>query len=512
MLDRSDLIAWTAALDALDPPPRDVFGELGYTPTAKQRQFHDATEDVILFGGSLGGGKSIAAMAEAIRACVLHPGIRVGVFRRTYGELRDALLPPLAKLGFGRTVGGTWNGSEFELRFANGSMAGLRYCENLADATRRQGAEYQLIVFDELNLLNPDAVAFLESRLRSGRADLPVLGIRATANPGGPSHGHVRARFIDATGYGERVAVDDGGRTVRFIPSSMHDNPHLDDGYSQRLNVLPDSMRRAMRDGDWSVFQGQMFTELSRSRHVVDPITLPASWKRYNGIDWGFSKPWCVLWGAVDEDGRVWIYRELYRTLVKESDQARGILDAETADERVTARFADDAMWDTRGEAKAIADMYAENGVYLTKAGKGQGSRVQGWQRIHQYLAEAPACPHHRALGQDTCPMLHLFPTVENLFRELTDLPYATKGNVEDADTDASDHAADALRYLLRNLGTGPDYLLDVPAAPAVLNPEGALPKGQRFGQFARPVDDGDPWRLDDGPERDWTPGAIRQL
>ena len=152
-LAAADRAAWLAALAALDPPPRDVFAEIGYTPTEKQRLFHDATEDVVLFGGSLGGGKSISAMAEAIRACVLYPGIRVGVFRRTYGELRDALLPPLMKLGFGSAVGGHWNGTDFELRFANGSLIGLRYVENLVDATRRQGAEYQLLVFDELNLL-----------------------------------------------------------------------------------------------------------------------------------------------------------------------------------------------------------------------------------------------------------------------------------------------------------------------------------------------------------------------
>ena len=251
----------------------------------------------------------------------------------------------------------------------------------------------------------------------------------------------MRTKFIEGTNYGQNIVIDEGGRTVRFIPSSMSDNPHLDAAYNQRLMVLPPDMRRAMRDGDWTVFSGQMFTELSRARHIVDPFELPVSWMRVNGIDWGYTKPWAVLWGAVDEDGRVWIYRELYDTLVRESDQAARIVAAEAADENVSQRFADDAMWDTRGEAKAIADVYADNGVYLSRAGKGPGSRVQGWQRIHQYLADGPACPHHRALGWVTCPMLHLFPQARHLFRELTDLPYATRGNVEDADTDASDHA-----------------------------------------------------------------------
>lgn len=505
-MDRADHIAWAAALAALDPPPRDVFAEIGYTPTVKQSLFHAAKEFDVLFGGSLGGGKSRAIMAEAIRDCALHPGIRIGAFRRSYGELKESLVPELAAMDFGAAVGGHWNGTEFELRFRNGSLLMLRYAENIVDATRRQGGQYQKLLFDERTLTPPDVVDYLQSRLRSGRADIPVLGVRSTANPGGPGHGAVRTRYIDATNFGETVVVEEEtGNTIRFIPSSMVDNPHLDDTYRKRLRALPPAMRKAMLDGDWGVFAGQMFTELSHDRHVIAPFELPASWKRYNGIDWGFRAPFAVLWGAVDEDGRVYIYRELYATQVGESEQARQILAAEQPGEHVIARYADDALWADRGEAKQIAAIYADNNVHLTKAGKGAGSRVTGWQRIHSYLAEAPPCAHHRALGWDTCPMLHMFPQVENLYRELRDLPYSTKGNPEDADSGAVDHAADSLRYLLANLGTEPEFLIvdDLPA-PA---PDLPTPFAGQFA-LARPDDTPDHWYDpgdDPGPPRGGT-------
>jgi hypothetical protein len=60
----------------------------------------------------------------------------------------------------------------------------------------------------------------------------------------------------------------------------------------------------------------------------------------------------------------------------------------------VLQRYADDAMWIGRGEAKPISNVYRANGVHLTPAGKSV-SRVNGWQRIHAYLADGPACPHH---------------------------------------------------------------------------------------------------------------------
>lgn len=443
----------------------DVFSALEYQPEPKQRLFHDATEFDVLYGGAAGGGKSVAIVAEGIRAAIRYPGLRILLVRRTYDELAESIWPVLRKFGYAETVGGIWNGTEKELRFVNGSLFRFRYMDNAVDASRRQGGQYQLLLVDEATLMPPGVVEILKfERLRSGEG-LPVLGVRATCNPGGPSHGAVKARYIEPTNYGAHPATDEQGMTIRFIQAKASDNPHLDAGYRRRLDAIPDPNRRAaMRDGDWDRWEGQMFPELSRDRHVLAPITLPDGWRRYNGIDWGYAKPWCVLWVAVDEDGRAWVYREIYESQVGEAEQAARIIAAEVRPgqepEQVASRWADDAMWATRGDAKPIAQAYADGGVYLTPAGKGPGSRIIGWQRVHSYLADGPACAHHRALGWTTCPMLHLFSTCTHLYNELKDLPHATKGNPEDADTNAPDHAADALRYVLVNLGNGPEFTI----------------------------------------------------
>lgn len=467
--------------DRVDPPEIDVFATLGYTPTCKpykdglvgepcgkcpQELFHAATEDDVLYGGAAGGGKTIALCMEGIRACIKYPGIRVLALRRSYDELAESFYPEMERFGWAEALGGRFNKTDKELRFPNGSIIRFRYMENLVDATRRQGGAYQLLLVDERTLMPPgvvDVITFERLRTRGG---IPVIGVRSSCNPGGPSHGEVKTRYIEPTNYGAETLADEHGITRRFIPAKATDNPYLDAAYYRKLDAIPDANRRAaMRDGDWDRFSGQMFSEWRHDRHVMAPITLPADWKRYNGIDWGFAKPWAVLWGTVDEDGRAWVYRELYDVRVGEAEQARRILTAE-AGEHIAARYADDAMWATRGDAKPIASIYAENGAHLTRAGKGAGSRVIGWQRIHSYLAEGPACPHHRALGWDTCPMMHIFKTCPNLIRTLSSLPHATTGNPEDADSAAEDHAPDALRYWLTNLGTGPEFPLLDDATP----------------------------------------------
>lgn len=446
-----------------------------------QELFHSATEDDLLYGGASGGGKSFAITAEGIKWCARYPGLRVLLIRKSYDELEESIFPALRKFNYASALGAKWNGVKFELRFPNGSYFRFRYLETKDDAARRQGGEYQLLLVDELALMLPGVVDILRyERLRSA-GGLPVIGVRATSNPGGPSHGEVRKRYVDATDDGTRVVRGEDGLTIRFIKAKASDNFRLDPMQKHRLDAIPDPNRRAaMRDGDWGTFSGAVFPQFSRERHTMEPFPLPSSLLRYCGIDWGYTAPWAVLYAAVDEDKRVWIYRELYETHVGEADQAQMILAAEDG-ENITARWCDSAMFATRGDAKAISDIYAENGVQLTAADKGPGSRITGLQRWHSFLADGPACPHHRAQGLERCPMVHIFyPNCRNLVSELESLPYATRGNTEDADTKAPDHAYDAGRYLLLNLDGGAEWFTTqapaatgLPGAPKPLAPLG---------------------------------------
>lgn len=443
--------------------PRDVMAEvfaaIGYVPTERQSEFHAAGEYDVLFGGAAGGGKSCALVADDLKDAMRYPGIRIGAFRRSYDELSESLLKELARFGYGEALGARWNGSDRELRFANGSLIRYRYAETEVDASRRQGGEFQKLTLDERTLFAPGVVDRLAERVRSGNSAVPVIGIRSSTNPGGPGHGQVRARFIDATDYGAKVYRDGHDFEVRFIPAKVSDNPHVDKAYVRVLDAIPDPARRAaMKDGDWDQFSGQVFTEWSRERHVVPRFPLPASWARYAGIDWGFTAPWAVIWAAEDEDRRVWVYRERYATKVGELEQAHRITEAEQG-ETIAARYADDAMWTGRGDAKSVAAIYNEAGCFITPAHKGE--RISGWQRVHSYLGDGPACQHHRAQGWDVCPRLHVLDgTAPNLVRTLPTLPYDAH-KPEDVDTHADDHVADSLRYLLINLGQRVSFVFD---------------------------------------------------
>ena len=458
-------VTWLeAGLAEFEKPPDDVFAKLGFVPNpGPQTRFLNLPDDNIdvLYGGAAGGSKSTSLLMYTLRACVRYPGLQAFWFRRSFPELRQSVLRMLGRYQYAKALSARWNEGNFELRFANGSILTFSHAKNIQEAAAFLSAEINLLIIDERTTIAPGVVDMLYSRVRSGVAGVPCLGVRSATNPGNIGHGRVKAEYVKATQHGMEEITDRFNRRRLFIQARVTDTPQLGDEYRANLAGLDEKLRKAMEEGDWSTFEGQVFPELTWDRHVVQPIALPPSWRRYVGVDWGYTAPWAVGWFAVDEDGRIWLYREIYETGVGEAEQAKRILAAEAEDEHISVRYADDAMWATRGSAKEIAKVYGENGCHLTPAGKGPGSRIAGWQRIHTYLLEGPACPHHRALGWDSCPMLHAFSTCPRWFDELSELPHSTTGNPEDADSNAADHLADLTRYVLLNIGGGAAAWID---------------------------------------------------
>lgn len=476
----------------------EVFGALGYEPHEKQREFHDADEWDVMYGGAAGGGKTLALLMDGILACIRYPGIKVMAIRESFQRLDESFLDELRKIRYASAVGAVYNQTNHDLNFANGSKIRFRYCDGLADATVRLGTEIQLLLVDEATRQDPAAIDFLCVRLRSSDPAIPVLGVRLGTNPSGPGHVWAKERYVDETEHGRWVYEDivgdkPTGHWIRFIPARYTDNPHVPD-YENTLDAVRDpQLRASMRDGSWDVLDGQVFAEWSRDRHVLQPFQLPASWPRYAGIDYGYKRPFAVVWGAVDNDGRAWIYRERYEAEVTEEEQARRILADEAVDigSPVSLRAADPSMWGKHGAAQPPAIVYMTNGVALKPA---TNDRIPGWHRIHSYLADAPACAHHRAVGWKTCPMIHVFESCPNLIATLPALVYRTKGDVEDAQKSTTDHLPDALRYLVMELPNPDAGTLDAmshraPMTTMVLEDTPKVPSSRQ-------------WDDDDGPRR----------
>ncbi|MGI6168257.1 MAG: phage terminase large subunit [Christensenellales bacterium] len=435
---------------------------LQYEPTQRQALFHASSADEVLFGGAAGGGKSVAIVMEALLRCLRYPGSRAYVFRRTYRELDDVLLPILRE----RTPKelGQYDGSSRTMRLVNGSEIRLRHCCADQDRFRYQGAEIHFLFIDELTHFTKEVFDFLKSRLRAARALALRPCVRCTANPGGIGHAWVKQYFVDCGAgrvFEERVlsAVLGKERKVSrlYVPARATDNPHIGEDYIFELEQKPRALRDALLYGSWDAFDGQVFCEWRddlehygdrKHTHVIEPFDIPSDWPRFRSFDFGYTKPFSVLWWAVDYDGIAYLYREWYGAdgpnegiRLGAEEIARGILQAEQETGETVTAFADPSIWDgSRGES--IAEEMAREGVYFYP---GENARLSGKMQLHRRLS----------FDGEGRPGMYVFSTCREFIRCIPALVYDPY-RVEDVDTRGEDHCYDAARYFLMSRPVAP--------------------------------------------------------
>jgi hypothetical protein len=427
-----------------------------------QENFLAAGETDVLYGGSAGGGKSYAMIVDPLRFAH-RSAHRALILRRSMPELRELIdksreLYPKAFPGCKyREVEKLWN-------FPSGAKIEFGFLERDADVYRYQGQAYSWIGFDEITHLPTEfSWNYLASRLRTTDPDITPY-MRCTANPGGVGAHWVKKRYISPAPPNDSFLGADG-ITRKFIPARLQDNPYLayDGRYEQMLKSLPPAQRKQLLEGDWDVAEGAAFTEFERPLHVIAPFEIPIHWERIKGIDYGYASESCCIWGAVDpSDGTLIIYRELYRKGLLGTELAQLLTEMEISDPMSVRGVLDTACWSRTGTTgPTVGETLVRAGHKLRPADK---NRIAGKIQIHEYLK----------LQNSGRPRIQIFNTCPNLIRELQSIPL-DKNNPEDVDTHASDHAYDALRYL-------------VMARPRVNDPLSQLRSLHRE-QLYRPVD-----------------------
>jgi hypothetical protein len=263
--------------------------------------------------------------------------------------------------------------------------------------------------------------------------------MRCTANPGGVGAHWVKKRYIDPSDPNESFEGEDG-LTRKFIPAKLDDNPYLayDGRYEKMLMALPPTQRKQLLEGNWDVAEGAAFAEFEPETHVIPPFEIPSWWERFKGVDYGYAAESCCLWAAVDpEDKTIIIYRELYQKGLTGKALADKITQMEEAEVRSISGVLDTSAWSRTGySGPTIGEILVGKGHKLRRADK---NRIAGKVQIHEHLRKRP---------ENGRPRLQIVNTCINLIREVQGIPLS-KTNSEDVDTHASDHAYDALRYML---------------------------------------------------------------
>jgi phage terminase large subunit len=274
--------------------------------------------------GRAGSGKSLAACWKLHLTALKVPNLCALMLRSTHISLTSTTLITFQRQVAAHALAdGTvhWFGGSSKdpaaFRYANGSTVLVAGGDKPA---KFLSAELDRIFVDEAVEIGLDLHETLISRLRGSAATYKQIML--ATNPAHPSH-WIKRR------------AEEGKLTM--ITSTHRDNPHYvnrDDTYTAagaeymtKLDALTGMRRKRLRDGQWVAAEGAIYEqEWNEGVHVIKPFPIPASWERFITVDFGFTNPFCAQWWAVDHDGRMYLYREIYHTRRLVEDHARHML------------------------------------------------------------------------------------------------------------------------------------------------------------------------------------------
>lgn len=300
------------------------------------------TSPIVLLTGSAGGGKSRLA-AEKIHAyCLRYPGAMAMVLRKTRQSLANSTVLFLEREIIGGDPSVRHVTSRHHFAYDNGSilayggMADEEQREHIRSIGSAGGLDYCWM--EEANKFSEDDYNEVLPRMRGTAA--PWRQVLLSTNPDHPDH-WIRKRLIL-------------GGEAHVYYSSATDNLANPADYIETLARLTGVQGKRLREGLWCQAEGIVYEDWDDSVHLIEKFSIPDNWPRYRSIDYGHTNPFVCQWWAEDPDGRLYRYRELYKTGMDIADAAAEI-ERLSSGERITATIAD-----IQGE---IADQLHNHGL-----------------------------------------------------------------------------------------------------------------------------------------------------
>jgi PBSX family phage terminase large subunit len=276
---------------------------------------------ILLLEGSAGGGKSHLAANKMDAAMRKYAGATGLVVRKTRESMTNSTLLFMDRVVIGDDPFVTLKEQKKRWEYVNGSV--LAYGGMKDDAQREAIRSIGLVGgldfvwMEEAHLFSEADFEELLPRMR-GRA-AGWWQIILTTNPDHSEH-WINKRLIKG-----------GGAAV--YRSRADDNTHNPDGYADvTLDMLTGVRRLRLKDGLWVNAEGAVYEDFRREVHVIEPFEIPAEWTRFRSIDFGYRNPFVCQWWALDGDGRMYLYREIYmtnRTVRQHAEQINALSEGE---------------------------------------------------------------------------------------------------------------------------------------------------------------------------------------
>ena len=272
-----------------------------------QEKFLSSDADIVIYGGSAGGGKTYSLLLDFLRHYNNRDAGAV-CFRRTSPQVRnEGGLWDTSRKIYG-AIGAEPKETILQWKFPSGGKLKFAHLEHEKNVLDWQGSQIPIIYFDELTHFSEKQFFYMLSRNRSISSIKPY--VRATTNPSSKSWVRKlidwyllpdgQADFSKSGVVRYFIRIDSKlvwGATAKelqkkypgsipksftFIPAKLSDNKILmkqDPSYLANLQALSRFERMQLLDGNWNVeetaglfFKKHYFTEIDAAPKIVNSV------------------------------------------------------------------------------------------------------------------------------------------------------------------------------------------------------------------------------------------------
>lgn len=396
---------------------------------------------VLLLTGSAGGGKSRLAAEKIHGYCLRYPGATWLIMRKAREWAGRSIVPFYEQTVVGSDPRVRHNKSDGAFYYKNGSTV---YSGGMLDAKQRESVRsiggaggLDGAWFEEANAFTRQDFEEIIGRIRHTAA--PWQQIILTTNPDAPTH------------WIYKDLIQGGGAACYY--SGAKDNPYNSPAYLANLGKLTGVLAQRLVYARWVQAEGAVYEEYDPAVHVIERAQCPPFVRRIRAVDFGYNNAFVCQWWGIDNDGAMYLYRELYVTRQLVEDLAPRII-ALSGGELIEATVADHDAEDRATLAK--------HHVATVPALKSISPGIQAVQaRLKVQPNGKPRLFFVRGALVEIDPLLDAAKLPTCTLDEMTAYtwPLAQNGKpIKEQPVKEHDHGMDALRYAVQHVDSRRAY------------------------------------------------------
>lgn len=434
-----------------------------YTPRGVLLQVLKSKDAELLVSGPAGTGKSMACLEKLHMLALTFPGMHGLIVRKTLASLGSTALRTwrqrVVKEALAAKTLTYYGGSSEEppqYRYANGSMIAVG---GMDKPSRIMSSEYDVVYVQEATELLIDDWEAITTRLRYGR--MPWQQLLADCNPDTPYH-WLKQRVESGVTAMLESRHEDNPTLFDLLPDGSHRVTAFGESYIAKLDALTGVRYLRLRKGIWAAAEGLVYDEWDPARHLVPRFEVPDDWRRFWAVDFGYTNPFVLQWWAQDPDGRLFLYREIYRTQRTVDQHARDAMRI-VADELVASRT---WRWREPKPSVIVCDHDAEGRAVLERELRMRTKNADKAVSRGIQLVQARIRPRkdgHPGLFIMRDSVVHRDPELVDAKKPTSTaeemVGYAWErgpgGQTKENPAKTDDHGCDAMRYLVAQVDGG---------------------------------------------------------